>query len=285
MRRPSKLPAPCADATFTLADAQIEGVTRGRLRSSDIEPLGRMIFSTAESLELPEYGRALSTVTPEAWISHQSAAVLHKLWLPRHMTEFPGMHLSKPRSLPEVRRRGVISHNVHVLPHEIQELEGVRISTPARTWLDLARYLSLRDLVAMGDQLVRWPRSALEIQQTPFSTPSALAEMLKSHSNMQGIRMARLALEQVRIGSDSPPETFLRLALVDAGLAEPELQVSLDPEIEGSPQSDLGYRRWKIAIQYDGGHHLTPQQQSSDNRRDENSWLRVGLTFVSTEKT
>ncbi|ABY23449.1 hypothetical protein RSal33209_1713 [Renibacterium salmoninarum ATCC 33209] len=66
--------------------------------------------------------------------------------------------------------------------------------------------------------------------------------------------------------------------MVDAGLTEPELQVSLDPDIEGSPQSDLGYRQWKIAIQYDGGHHLTPQQQSRDNRRDE-KFLAAGWTY------
>ncbi|WP_326957587.1 MULTISPECIES: hypothetical protein [unclassified Arthrobacter] len=34
-----------------------------------------------------------------------------------------------------------------------------RISTPARTWLDLARILPLPDLVAVGDQLVRRRRS------------------------------------------------------------------------------------------------------------------------------
>ncbi|WP_367400617.1 endonuclease domain-containing protein [Arthrobacter sp. PsM3] len=80
---------------------------------------------------------------------------------------------------------------------------------------------------------------------------------------------ARQALELIRPGSDSAPETFLRLALTDAGLPEPELQLKIMPGDPYSPAADLGYRRQRVAIQYDGGHHRTREQQSRDNRRDE----------------
>ncbi len=66
-----------------------------------------------------------------------------------------------------------------------------------------------------------------------------------------------------------PPETFLRLALTAAGLPEPELQLRIVEADPYSPAADLGYRAHRIAIQYDGGHHLTREQQSRDNRRDE----------------
>lgn len=278
MRRPAKLPSSCSNKIFTLAEARAAGISDDRLRSSDVESLGRLIFQNGKSGTLAEHARALSVATPGAWISHHSAAALHGLWLPWHIAEAPGLHLSKPRALPEVRRRGVSSHNVHVLPNEIEELQGIRISSAARTWLDLARYLPLRDLIAMGDQLVRQPRPGLENQLNPFSSTMEITEMLKSHPNMQGIRIARIALEQIRTGSDSAPESFLRLALIEAGLPEPELQVMLDPSHAGSPQCDLGYRNLKIGIQYDGGHHLTPEQQSSDNRRDE-QFLRSGWAY------
>ncbi|MDX5317908.1 MAG: hypothetical protein LPK38_00895, partial [Actinomycetes bacterium] len=62
-------------------------------------------------------------------------------------------------------------------------------------------------------------------------------------------------------------ETHLRLALVGAGLPEPELQVKLDPEDPHSPVADLGYRGARIAIDYDGATHLTSEQQSRDIRR------------------
>ena len=93
--------------------------------------------------------------------------------------------------------------------------------------------------------------------------------LIRQHPNMKGVEKARLALDEMRVGADSFPETFLRLALLDARLPEPELQLRLDPEDTRSPAADLGYRRYRIALQYDGAHHLTRDQQSRDNRRDE----------------
>ena len=93
--------------------------------------------------------------------------------------------------------------------------------------------------------------------------------MLTRHPKMQGIVKARAAVELIRVGADSAPETFLRLALGDAGLPEPGLQVQIVPGDPYSPAADLGYRQQRIAIQYDGGHHLTREQQSRDNRRDQ----------------
>ena len=45
-----------------------------------------------------------------------------------------------------------------------------------------------------------------------------------------------------------------------------------------SPVADLGYRRFRIAIQYDGAHHLSREQQSKDNRCDE-AFLSAGWSY------
>lgn len=44
---------------------------------------------------------------------------------------------------------------------------------------------------------------------------------------------------------------------------------SWTPTIRCPPPADLGHRKHRIAIQYDGGHHPSREQQSRDNRRDE----------------
>jgi very-short-patch-repair endonuclease len=93
--------------------------------------------------------------------------------------------------------------------------------------------------------------------------------MLRRHPKLKGTVKAREAAKMIRAGADSAPETFLRLALTAAGLPEPELQLRIVPEDLWSPAADLGYRAQRVAIQYDGGHHLTREQQSRDNRRDE----------------
>ena len=123
--------------------------------------------------------------------------------------------------------------------------------------------------MAVGDQLVRQPRLDLDGRTEPWSTLPRLKEMLKRHPKLKGIVKAREAAELIRSGSDSAPETFLRLALTAAGLPEPELQLRVERDNRWSPAADMGYRAQRVAIQYDGGHHLTREQQSVDNRRDE----------------
>lgn len=93
--------------------------------------------------------------------------------------------------------------------------------------------------------------------------------LIRQHPNMKGVEKARLALDEMRVGADSFPETYLRLAMLGARLPEPELQIRLDPHDQRSPAADLGYRRFRIAVQCDGAPHLTRGQQSRDNRRDE----------------
>lgn len=270
MRPPAALPAHLASAPFTVYEAWAATIGNDRLRASDLATAGRLLYLPAGwEFELRGLARALSAATPGAWISHLTAATLLGLWLPPWYSGCRELHLSKPRALPQVRRDGVVGHTVLVFDDELMDWDGIRISTPARTWLDLAHTLPLKDLVAIGDQLVRQPHPRLEYRTEPWTTPLRLAALLGRHPKLKGIVKARQALELIRPGSDSAPETFLRLALTAAGLPEPELQVRILPDDPYSPPADLGYRRQRVAMQYDGGHHLTREQQSRDNHRDE----------------
>ncbi|CAH0164834.1 hypothetical protein SRABI26_01044 [Arthrobacter sp. Bi26] len=270
MHPPAPLPAHLSAAPFTVYEARAASLGSARLRSSDLASAGRLIHvPVGWEFEIRSLARALSAATPGAWISHLTAAVLLGLWLPTWYRGCRELHLSKRRTLPPVRREGVVGHTVLAFDDELMVLDGIRMSTPARTWLDLARILPLDDLVAMGDQLVRRPRPGLESRTEPWTTLPELNTMLKRHPKLKGIVKAREATALIRPGADSAPETFLRLALTAAGLPEPELQLRIVPEDPYSPAADLGYRAQRVAIQYDGGHHLTREQQSRDNRRDE----------------
>lgn len=270
MRPSAPLPFSFSSVPFTVHEARAASLSNGRLRSSDLTSAGRLLYlPTGWDFEIRGLARALCAATPGAWISHLTAAVVLGLWLPTWFRDCRELHLSKPRNLPPVRREGVVGHTVLAFDGEIMMLDGMRISTPARTWLDLASLVPLEDLVAVGDQLIRLPRPGLEDRAEPWSTLPELQEMLRRHSKLKGIVKARAAVELIRPGADSAPETFLRLALTAAGLPEPELQLRIVKDDPYSPAADLGYRAHRIAIQYDGGHHLTREQQSRDNRRDE----------------
>src|SRR6478736_6198791 len=264
------LPESLFQTPFTVYESRAAGVPSKRLRAKDLSDGGRLIYLPAgRHLEIFERARVLSAATPGAWVSHETAAVLTRLGLPPWMGECLTIHLSKPHELPRVRRAGVTGHRVRCIPGELTEADGIPVTAPPRTWLDLAAVLPLNYLIALGDQLIRQPRPSLELRSEPYAYKDGLRLLIRQHPNMKGVEKARLALEEMRVGADSFPETFLRLALLDARLPEPELQVRLDPHDPWSPTADLGYRRYRIAIQYDGAHHLTRGQQSRDIRRDE----------------
>ena len=269
MRTPSPLPRQLRNRAFTLAQAQGLGVSRRRLDASDVRRvIGPVFFHGPGEPDLHSVLQCLVRLYPGIWASHLTAALLHEFWLPPRFQRPGDVHVSRARSQPQVKLSGLVCHRPMVLDSEVSTLHGVPISTPARTWLDLAAQLEHDALVVVGDQLVRFPRWGHELQFDRWSTQEQLAGLLAAHPNLPGTARARAALQDIRVGSDSPPETMLRLALIRSGLPEPELQVRLDPADKKSPEADLGYRRYRIGIQYDGEHHRTPEQQASDNWRD-----------------
>src|SRR6478735_88322 len=264
------LPGSLVRRPFTVYESRELGVQPKRLRAKDLSDGGRLIYLPAgRHLEVIERARVLTAATPGAWISHETAAVLTRLGLPPWLGGCSTIHLSKPHELPRVRRAGVTGHRVRCIPGELTDVDGIPVTAPPRTWLDLAAVLPLNYLIALGDQIIRIPRAALELRSEPYAYKDGLRLIIRQHPNMKGVEKARLALDEMRVGADSYPETFLRMAMSDAHLPEPELQVRLDPHDPWSPTADLGYRRFRIALQYDGQHHLSREQQSRDNRRDE----------------
>ncbi|MFB0834022.1 hypothetical protein ACX8Z9_02500 [Arthrobacter halodurans] len=269
MRRPAPLPPQLQQRTFTLVEARVLGVGRGRLQASDITNLGRGLYLHGSGPPDPlQVLRGLTQLHRGIWASHQTAARIHGLWLPRRLEQEHALHVSRHRSSPALTLRGVTCHSVLQYPDELVAHDGIPFASPARTWLDLASAMSLDDLVSMGDQLLRNPRSQFEERAAPWATRDGLVRLLATHPNLQGIVRAREALELMRVGADSAPETQLRLAIVRYGLPEPELQLRLNPRDDFSPQADMGYRRYRIAIQYDGETHRDPLQQARDNDRD-----------------
>lgn len=282
--RKQVLPLPLAAAPFTFSSAMASGVPLSRLRRKDVVNVGRGLYRPAAwDFDLEGAARVLSAASPGAWISHVTAARLRCQVLPPWLADTTELHLSKPRSLPSVRRKGVFGHTVLAREDEIELVDGIRLSTRSRTWLDLARVLPLHDLVSMGDQLVRIPRVDFEGRTEPYDTIAGLRMLVGRHPNLQGIVRAREALDLMRVGADSAPESLLRLAIADAGLPEPGLQVPLRAGDTRSPSADLGYRHRRLAIQYDGGHHLGEAQILSDRRRDK-AFESAGWTVLVFDK-
>mgnify|MGYP006190244613 CR=1 FL=1 len=88
--------------------------------------------------------------------------------------------------------------------------------------------------------------------------------------------LVRLAADRARVGSDSPKETGLRLALVDAGLPEPAVnRWILDPRTGGRVhRGDLTYEEYRLTLEYECRHHSDPDQVARDIDRQERLEVR-----------
>lgn len=137
--------------------------------------------------------------------------------------------------------------------------------------------------VARGTRRVR--RAGLLDHRRPLA-PEFVTHVhgLRASGRFHGRPAAREALDSVRVGADSPPETRLRLALVASGLPEPELQAALEPGDPFSPVADLAYRHVRLALQDDGAGHRTREQQARDARRDRygqaRGWTTLRVTWA-----
>jgi hypothetical protein len=277
---------------FTIAEARIAGVPRSRLRAPDLDtpfrglrvvcdevPAPQGEPSKAESAAAAIRANALlyARVMPgNQFFSHVTAAVLWDLPLPsRILTDAFG----RPRML-DVAVRAPLRHPRHdgVLGHQVKQRSvvvvdhatlGVPLTSPAFTWVMLAVVVRDEyDLVAIADGVVREQMFSKDPQR--LGSLDQLESAVRSGRRV-GIRALREALPRVRTRSASRMETRCRLIIVDAGLPEPLLNHAVFDALGGLiAVVDLAYPELRIAIEYEGEHHLRdPEQWAKDIARYE----------------
>ena len=257
--RPGAVPVTLDGGPFRLSDARRLGVSRDRLRGSAFRHPTRSVYVSAEiaaDLEL-EAGSWALVLPPSAAMFGTTAAAWYGLPVPRD----EAFHVIVPAGDVVPRRRtGLVPHE-GLGEHEWSIQRGLRVTTPERTWLDLASVLGRTQLVIAGDAMVSGGLTTVEAIQVV----SAVTR------RRRGVVLAREAAALVRSGVDSPPETIVRLIIVDGGLPCP--QTGLDVYDDGggwSGRPDLCYLALKLAIQYEGDvHRTTKKRWRADISRDE----------------
>ncbi|MCU1572920.1 MAG: hypothetical protein JWO93_1002 [Micrococcaceae bacterium] len=288
MPAPTPLPQILVGRSFALQEAS-SSLSRRRSQATDLFTPSRGIrvpWGVDQPLE--DILRPVLLVTPGAVASHATAARLWHISLPAWQQGELRLHITRPGTTTAAVRFGVVGHRLRLTGDEVCLAEGLPCTTPARTWLDLASVLTLDDLVAAGDSIICAHQRSFEPERPPLALPTALARTVAAHRGARGVATAREALQLLRVGSDSPPETLLRLELVRARLPEPELNVVIRDSLgKDVAWPDLAYRKYRIAIQYDGAHHLSPDQQESDARRDRGTmlagWISITVTSALLE--
>ncbi|MGK8521980.1 type IV toxin-antitoxin system AbiEi family antitoxin domain-containing protein [Nocardia asteroides] len=170
---------------------------------SGLDAAGRHLLMTLATAE---------STSDSAITSHCSAAVLHGMstWgIP-----LDRVHLTRNRINGGRLSRRVVVHSARVEPDEITLVGDVRVTTPARTVLDIARSEGFEQSVALGDSALR----------QGLTTTAELREHLARARRRPGCRRAALVLDFLDGRSESAGESRSRTILRRAGFPAPELQ-------------------------------------------------------------
>jgi hypothetical protein len=213
--------------------------------------------------------RIWSTTCDPLWRRGGSCCLLKRPCIGRTAARWYGVPIPEADDCVEVivppglvvprLRQGLRAHEG--LGDDWCEHEGVKVTTPERTFLDLALVLRLRDLVIVGDAMVR----------AGLATVDSLRAAAAEAHRKRGVVLARCAAGLVRDRVDSPPETLVRLTLIEFGMPCPETGLDIFDTAGGwIGRPDLAYVAYKVAIQYEGDVHRTTRERwRADVRRDE----------------
>jgi hypothetical protein len=156
-----------------------------------------------------------------------------------------------PAAIIDTNRRpvpGVQVWEERIEADEIAVVGGMRVTTPARTALDLARRYPTDVAVTAVDALMQ--ATDLKMADTEL--------LVDRYRGRRGMKAARAALELVDGGAQSPKETWLRLLLVRAGFPRPQTQIVVRNEWDWpDAYLDMGWEEIKVAVEYEGDQHQT----------------------------
>src|ERR1700734_4405418 len=154
---------------------------------------------------------------------------------------------------------------------EITAVDGISVTTPARTALDLACWYPTTTAVAALDDLTR---------ATNLKMPD-VELLIARYRGRRGIERARTSLDLVDAGAQSPKETWLRLVLVRAGLPRPETQIPVCDDFgDALAYLDMGWENVKVAVEYDGEQHRYDRRQFTWDVRRLEMLERLGWIVI-----
>ncbi|WP_368498863.1 hypothetical protein [Herbiconiux sp. A18JL235] len=250
------------DRPFTVAEARDHGVSRKRLGARDLAApfWGVRMKNEGDAATrsdpdtTPGRCRAFALRMPEhAVFSHVTAAELHGLPLPRALRNLASLDVTVPEAERAIDAKDIRGHCHRLDPNDVEVLAGLRVTTAARTWCDLAAVLDQAELVAVGDRIL--------LHDKPRATRDELTRAVEAHGRRWGARPLRAVLPRLSDRAESPRESRLRVMIVDAGFPEPYVNPEIPCTCGSTHRIDLAYPALHIGIEYDGDHHRTDQRQ------------------------
>jgi very-short-patch-repair endonuclease len=245
-------------------------LTRAQLRTSAWRRIFPDVYACASLAATHRISAiaAAGVLLPDAVVCGRSAATL---WGVPLLGPADDVELTVPSTCRAGAVRGVQVSRRGLLASDITRRDGVLLTTPLRTALDLGRITPFDEAVVaidrfLGAGLVR------------------LADLRESSASMSGpgCRQVRRAAALADGLAESPPETRLRLALRRSRLPQPVAQFVVRDGDGRIARVDFAWPEHRVALEYEGAWHGERQQVGKDrkrlNRLAAAGWLVVFVT-------
>ncbi|MBC9956373.1 hypothetical protein [Yimella sp. cx-51] len=186
---------------------------------------------------------AARTATSEKVVSHQSAAVLHNL--PLLDLDLGRVHFTADRRAGGTHRTCVI-HAAPLRKRDVVQLGGVRVTSVARTAVDVARASrTFPSALAVFDAALRSGVTSDELQR-----------VIAQSAGRKGVAMARHAFQEADGLAESPGESWSRFLMSQwSEIPPPTLQCPIRLETGEMAYADFGwYIDGRLAVigEFDG---------------------------------
>lgn len=258
-------------------------------RTGGIVSLVRGSYTSGESYResSPEHqhlhiARARAVGSSAIVVSDISAAVFHGLPVPADALGV--VHVTRPGRGGSRRSPTLHQHAAVLSADDVVEEGGLRVTSVARTLVDLARMQSFEHAVTAADVALR----------THAGLPQELPGVLARARHLPGAGAARRALAFADGRAESPGETRTRVVLHQAGLPTPTLQCEIfDDRQSFVGRVDLAIPDCAVLVEFDGmikygdllRGKLSPQQvlMKEKGREDalrELGWIVLRVTWA-----
>jgi hypothetical protein len=250
--------------------AVLEGLATGVLA----QPWRGVVIHAADALNLATRAQAaLIAVGPPAALSGATSLALHGI----SAVNDTAVHLTVPYARRVESRVGLVVHRAEFLPADVIELDGLAMFS-----LDLA----MADFLCDGDK--RTAFAALDEAMHGLAPDHCrrlcenVRDRVLDRRSRRGIHRAQMLLALATGKAESPPESILRLIVVEAGFPVPEAQYEVET-IDGRKfyVLDIAWPEVRIALEYDGfAAHEERQERDAerDGRLAGRGWVTIRAT-------
>ena len=255
-----RLPRELTRVPFTVGGAAAAGLSPDRLRGRDLHRPFHGVRSANPVTTILDRCRAYEQRMPQhAFFCSITAALLFGVPLPRRLEEFPVVHVGVSSAHHPPRGRGVVGHRLSVSGDYQSAWCGLRVASPEQVWCQLGALLSVPDLVAAGDFLIR--------RDLPMTTHQRLREAVTMFPGRRGKPRLRVAVELLHDRAESRRESHLRVIIVRAGVAGLSVNFPITTSGGFRYRADLAFPERKVVVEYQSEYHGDESQRRKDMTR------------------